>query len=306
MKRSLYMATLVLVGIVLTVATVHARQQRVDLELHDVAENLYMLSNASPEGMGGGGNTAIFVTSSGVVLVDTKINGYGQDILAEVAGITDRPVTTIINTHNHYDHSGGNVEFPDTVDFVVHENARAQMARASCEPVTNCDAFKGENAKYLPETTYADQLTLFSGSDQIDLYHFGRGHTDGDTFVVFRGVRTVHTGDMFARKGLPFIDAVNGNGSATEFGSTLQKAVDGISGVDTVIPGHATAVHTWSDFVDSSGFYNDIVTKAQQANAAGQSVEDFVRSYQRPSEYSDFEVEEGRLTSVAGYVFEGR
>ena len=107
MKRSLYMATLVLVGIVLTVATDHARQQRVDLELHDVAENLYMLSNASPEGMGGGGNTAIFVTSSGVVLVDTKINGYGQDILAEVAGITDRPVTTIINTHNHYDHSGG-------------------------------------------------------------------------------------------------------------------------------------------------------------------------------------------------------
>ena len=306
MKRSLYMATLVLVGIVLTVATDHARQQRVDLELHYVAENLYMLSNASPEGMGGGGNTAIFVTSSGVVLVDTKINGYGQDILAEVAGSTDRPVTTIINTHNHYDHSGGNVEFPDTVDFVVHENARAQMARASCEPVTNCDAFKGENAKYLPETTYADQLTLFSGSDQIDLYHFGRGHTDGDTFVVFRGVRTVHTGDMFARKGLPFIDAVNGNGSATEFGSTLQKAVDGISGVDTVIPGHATAVHTWSDFVDSSGFYNDIVTKAQQANAAGQSVEDFVRSYQRPCEYSDFEVEEGRLTSVAGYVFEGR
>ena len=306
MKRSLYMATLVLVGIVLTVATDHARQQRVDLELHDVAENLYMLSNASPEGMGGGGNTAIFVTSSGVVLVDTKINGYGQDILAEVAGITDRPVTTIINTHNHYDHSGGNVEFPDTVDFVVHENARAQMARASCEPVTNCDAFKGENAKYLPETTYADQLTLFSGSDQIDLYHFGRGHTDGDTFVVFRGVRTVHTGDMFARKGLPFIDAVNGNGSATEFGSTLQKAVDGISGVDTVIPGHATAVHTWSDFVDSSGFYTEIVTNAKKANASGQSVEDFVRYYQRPSEYSDFEVEEGRLTSVAGYVFEGR
>ena len=93
--------------------------------------------------MGGGGNTAIFVTGSGVVLVDTKINGYGQDILAEVRRITDQPVTTIINTHNHYDHSGGNVEFSDTVNFVVHENARAQMARANCEPVTNCDAFKG-------------------------------------------------------------------------------------------------------------------------------------------------------------------
>ena len=149
-------------------------------------------------------------------------------------------------------------------------------------------------------------MSLFSGSDQIDLYYFGRGHTDGDTFVVFRGVRAMHTGDMFARKGLPFIDAVNGNGSATEFGSTLQKAVEGISNIDTVIPGHATAVHTWSDFVDSSGFYNDVVTKAQQANAADQSVEEFVSSYRAPSEYSDFEVEEGRLTSITGYLFDGQ
>ncbi|MBM61564.1 MAG: hypothetical protein CL484_01300 [Acidobacteria bacterium] len=58
-------------------------------------------------------------------LVDTRILGYGQDILAVVDQITDKPVTTIINTHTHYDHSGGNVEFPDTVDFVVHENTVA-------------------------------------------------------------------------------------------------------------------------------------------------------------------------------------
>ena len=307
MRRSVCMATLALVGTLLTVSTHEARQQRAALELHDVAENLYMLSNASSvDGMGGGGNTAIFVTGSGVVLVDTKINGYGQDILSEVERITDQPVTTIINTHNHYDHSGGNVEFSDTVNFVVHENARAQMARANCEPVTNCDAFKGANEKYLPETTYSDQSSLFSGPDQIDLYHFGRGHTDGDTFVVFRALGAMHTGDMFARKGLPFIDAVNGNGSATDFGSTLQNAVEGIRNVEMVIPGHATAVHTWSDFVDSSGFYNDVVTKAQRAKAAGQSVEEFIRSYRAPSEYSDFEVEEGRLTSIAGYLFDGQ
>ena len=107
MRRSVCMATLAIVGTALAVAAQEARQQRAALELHDVAENLYMLSNASSvDGMGGGGNTAIFVTDSGVVLVDTKINGYGQDILAEVRRITNQPVTTIINTHNHYDHSG--------------------------------------------------------------------------------------------------------------------------------------------------------------------------------------------------------
>ena len=77
MRRSSCLATLAIVGTVLAVATQEARQERVALELHDVAANLYMLSNASSvDGMGGGGNTAIFVTDSGVVLVDTKINGY--------------------------------------------------------------------------------------------------------------------------------------------------------------------------------------------------------------------------------------
>ena len=136
--------------------------------------------------MRGGGNTGIFVGSSGVTLVDTKIFGYGQDIIRHVGEITDKPVTRIINTHTHYDHSGGNVEFSDTVDFVVHENTLAQMSRASCESVTNCDAFKGDNAKYLPKTTFADQMSLGSGADQIDVYYFGRGHTDGDTWIVYR------------------------------------------------------------------------------------------------------------------------
>ena len=113
------------------------------------------------------------------------------------------------------------------IEFVVHENTLAQMSRASCESVTNCDAFKGENAKYLPKTTFSDRTSLGSGPDQIDLYYFGRGHTDGDTFVVFRNARTVHTGDMFPGQGLPFLDVNYGNGSALEFGETLKKAVAG-------------------------------------------------------------------------------
>ena len=119
--------------------------------LHEVAHNLYMLANDPAEqGMRSGGNTAVFLTDSGVALVDTKIYGYGQDILAEIAKITPKPVTTIINTHTHYDHSGGNVEFSDSVNIVVHENTAAQMSRETCEPVTNCDAFKGRTRYTCP------------------------------------------------------------------------------------------------------------------------------------------------------------
>ena len=308
MRRCTSLGILMLAGFLLTAATYEARQaqERVDLEVQEVADNLYMLANAaSVEGMGGGGNTAIFVMADGVALVDTKIYGYGQDIIGHVAGITDKPITTVINTHTHFDHSGGNVELPDTVEFVVHENTRAQMARPTCQPVTNCDAFKGDNAQYLPRTTYSERLSLYSGPDQIDLYHFGRGHTDGDTFVVFKAARTMHTGDMFQRMALPFIDVANGNGSATEFGRTLRKAVAGVADVETVMPGHNPTPVAWADFVDFSGFFNDVVSKAQNGKAAGRTVDAVVAAYQVPAEYSDFAAPEGALRTTVQHVYDG-
>jgi len=316
MSRSICLGVLTIVGVFATMTTYEARQERASLAVQDVADNLYLLSNApSVSGMGGGGNTAIFVTDNGVTLVDTKIKGYGADILAAVREITDKPVTTIINTHTHWDHTGTNTEFPDTVNFVVHENTRAHMASQICDDgngfeggsIKNCNAFQGENAKYLPKTTYSDTHSLFSGADQIDLYYFGRGHTDGDTFVVFRAARTMHTGDMFQRLGgLPFIDVPNSNGSATEFGETLKKAVAGIPNIDTVIPGHNPTPVTWNDFVNFSGFYNDVVMKAQQGKAAGRSVDEVVGSYSVPSQYSDFTAAENSLRSTVQYVFDGQ
>ena len=315
MRRSICLGIMTVVAVLATMTTYEARQARASLMVHDVADNLYMLGNAaSVQGMGGGGNTAIFVTSGGVTLVDTKIKGYGQDILAAVRGITDKPVTTIINTHTHWDHTGTNTEFPDTVDFVVHENTRGHMASDACDDgrgfdggsIKNCNSFKGADARYLPATTYSDTLTLFSGADQIDLYHFGRGHTDGDTFVVFRAARAMHTGDMFQRKGLPFIDVPNSNGSATEFGETLEKAIAGISNVDAVIPGHNPVPVTWNDFVNFSGFYNDVVMKTQQGKAAGRSVDEIVASYSVPGRYSDFSAPEGSLRATVQYVFDGQ
>ncbi len=309
MKRIAGLGILTLTGIFSIVTANEARQddERSTLHVQEVATNLYMLGNEpGGEGMRGGGNTGIFVGSAGVTLVDTKIFGYGQDILAHVREITDKPITRIINTHTHYDHSGGNVEFSDAVDFVVHENTLAQMSRATCERVTNCEAFKGENAKYLPKTTFSDRTSIGSGADQIDLYYFGRGHTDGDTFVVFRNARTVQTGDMFARKGLPFLDVPNGNGSALEFGETLKKAVAGISGVDKVIPGHNDLPYVWNDLVNNSGFYNDIVAKAKAGQAASQSVDQVLDAYTVPSQFSDFVADPNRLRSVVQYIFDGK
>ena len=77
-----------------------------------LADNLYMIQ-------GQGGNTAVFIADNGVVLVDTKLANNGQAILDQVKTVTDKPITHIINTHTHGDHTGSNQFFPASVEIVV-------------------------------------------------------------------------------------------------------------------------------------------------------------------------------------------
>jgi glyoxylase-like metal-dependent hydrolase (beta-lactamase superfamily II) len=94
------------------------------LMVEKVRNNLFVLR-------GGGGNTAVFVTAGGVVLVDTKLPGWGQPLIQKVKTLTDKPVTTIVNTHAHFDHASGNVEFPATVEIVTHQNTKTYMEQAN-------------------------------------------------------------------------------------------------------------------------------------------------------------------------------
>lgn len=291
MNRAVLAVVLVVVG---TGCLAAAAQQQTKLppvrDIQKLRDNLYMISggDTNDRSTWTGGNSLVFVTAKGVVLVDTMLPGAGTSLLAKIRSVTDKPVMMVINTHTHFDHSGSNNELPATIEFVAHEGTRANMARATCEPVTNCGAFKGDNAKYLPKKTYKDRLTLFSGSDQIDLYHFGRGHTDGDSFVVFPAVHAMHAGDMFPRAQMPFIDTANSGGRAVEFSATLQGAISTIKNVDIVVGGHTPAAVTWNDFKTYTDFYKAFLTSAQDAIKKGTAVDDFVKGYTVPSQFTGF------------------
>jgi cyclase len=247
-------------------------------KLEKIKDNLYIISGSSPGDTFSGGNVAVFVTETGVVVVDTKLPGWGQVILDRIKTVTNKPVTTIINTHTHSDHSGSNEFFGTQVESVVQENTKANMQRM--------DAFKGEKAKFVPKRTFKDKLSLGKGKDQIDLYYFGRGHTDGDTFVVFTALRTMHAGDMFARKSTPFVDANNG-GSAVEFPKTLAKVIGGIKNVDTVITGHMAPV-TWNDLKEFAEFNQDFLTFAEGAAKTGKTADQAAAEYKIPEKYKDY------------------
>jgi cyclase len=251
-------------------------------KIEKVKDNLYVItgSNASDNDSFSGGNTAVFITDAGVVVVDTKLPGWGQTILDRIKTVTSKPVTTIINTHTHSDHTGSNEFFGAMVDSVVHENTKANMARM--------DEFKGDKARFLPKRTYKDKLTLGKGKDEVDLYYFGPGHTSGDSFVVFPALRTMHVGDMFAWKALPYIDTSSG-GSAIAHPQTILKAVAAIKNVDTVINGHIPT-STLNDLKEYAEFSQDFVNWARAENKAGKTVAQATGEYKLPAKFKDYVV----------------
>jgi len=277
-------------------------------EIQKVRDNLYFISggDTNDRPTWTGGNVAVFVTAQGVVLIDSMLPGNGATLLQRVKSVTDKPVIMLINTHTHFDHSGSNNELPASIEFVAHENTRANMARATCAPVTNCTAFKGDNAKYLPKKTFKDTLSLFSGKDQINLYYFGRGHTSGDTWVVFPAVRAMHTGDMFPRKHMPFIDVPDSGGSAVDFNTTLKRAAGTIKNVDTVIGGHTPTVVTWNDFKEYTDFYDEFFNAVQAGLKAGKSAADLVSGYKVPAKYKDFTADPARVKANVEAIAAGK
>jgi len=307
MNRSVVLGVLVALGAVSM--TIRAAQQPAGgqpaprvVEVEKLRDNLYLMK-------GGGGNSAVFITANGVVVVDTKNPGWGQPLLDKIKSVTDKPVTTIINTHTHGDHVSGNVEFPATVDVVTHENTKANMefmripSGITPAPGTPANIFKENGGRGMAKRTFKDKMTLGSGNDRIDLYYFGRGHTNGDAWVVFPALKIAHAGDIFSGKNIPLLDAVNG-GSGLEIGNTLAKAASGIGNVDGIITGHST-VMTPAELREYSDFNKEFAAAVQAAKKAGRTVDEVAGSWTIPAKYQGYAAPAAvRLKSNVQIVFD--
>jgi cyclase len=130
-------------------------------------------------------------------------------------------------------------------------------------------------------------MTIGKGADQIDLYYFGQGHTNGDAIVVFPALRTAHIGDLFAGKSLPLVDAANG-GSVLHYPATLNKAHAGIKNVDTLINGHSNTTTTWADLKQFADFNQDFLTWAQAELKAGKTPEQAAGEWKMPEKYQGY------------------
>ena len=219
MHRRLLLAAILLVA--LAGAYVHGQfgQAPARLDIVKVKDDLFVIHNEVVPG-----NSTALVTSEGVVLVDDKFEIDFNNILAQLKTVTNQPVKYVINTHHHGDHSGGNAKFQAmNVHVVANEKAWQNMADAR-QP--------GQ-----PTITFDDRAYMHVGGKRIELYYFGRAHTNGDTFVYFPEHRTLAAGDAFTfGDATPQLIDYAGGGSAKEWTKTLDGALQ--LDFDTVVPGH--------------------------------------------------------------------
>jgi cyclase len=195
-------------------------------EIRKVKDGLFVIPGY--DGAVTGGNVAVRVTNDGVIIVDDRLPPSSAQIAAKVRSVTPQPIRYVVSSHHHGDHTGGHPEFIKVAEIVAHRNNRANMVR-------------GTQAA-LPRVVFADQMSVFLGSVEVQALHLGRGHTDGDAVTYFPDLRTVHTGDLVVwgkrtdgTQLTPFVDRRNG-GSLNEWVGTIEKllAID----FDAAIPGH--------------------------------------------------------------------
>ena len=250
------LATLILVSVtVLNFATAQQRPtltpeqlERVRIQPVPGKNGLYIIPGF--DGNLSGGNVAVRVTGDGVILVDNKFSYSYSDITRQVASVTPEPIRYVLNTHHHGDHAGSNADFMPAAQVIAHENARANMLR--------------NDQAGAPSIVFGQRTGVFLGDAEVQIHHFGRGHTSGDSVIFFPDLSTVHTGDLFVwgerldgSTLAPFIDYANG-GSAAEWTATL----DGLLALDfdTVIPGHGPIL-TRTDVRIFRGKFNQLVTR---------------------------------------------
>jgi glyoxylase-like metal-dependent hydrolase (beta-lactamase superfamily II) len=236
-------------------------EQEARLQIRGVKDGLYVIPGF--DGGQSGGNVAVRVTDDGVIIVDNKFP-YSFDFITEqVRKITDQPIKYVLDTHHHDDHSGSNADFLPTAEVIAHKNARANIVR--------------NNQPGPPRVIFADETAVFLGSAEVQMFHFGRGHTNGDAVAYFPDLRTVHTGDLivFGQRLdgstlSPFWDFGNG-GSVLEWPATLTGllALD----FDTVIPGHGPLL-TKDDVRIFRGKMEIVIDRVRTEIAAGATRDD--------------------------------
>ena len=268
-RRLLVGIAFALAAVFVVVFTPRAQQNvdwdAVEISTHHVAGTVHYLA-------GRGGNIGLSIGDDGVVMIDDQFAPLTDRIVEAIGGISNGNIRFLINTHVHGDHTGGNENLGRMgVDIVAQERVRVRLAERL-------------PAVALPVLTYNDPVTIHLNGEDVRLIPVPPAHTDGDTFIHFRGSDVLHLGDVFRTVAFPVIDRNNGG--------TLDGTIEalgiaaGIAGPETsIVPGHGV-VSSREDVIEFRDMIIDVGAKVAGLVADGATYDE-VSAAGPTAEYED-------------------
>ncbi|QJR09426.1 hypothetical protein DSM104443_00470 [Usitatibacter rugosus] len=221
------------IAIALLAALPVAAQQdfsKIEIKTQKLNASTYMLTGA-------GGNIGVCVGDDAVFVVDDQYAPMAPKIQAAIAALSPKPVTFILNTHWHGDHTGGNETFGKSGAIIVaHENVRRRMSSEQFIALFNSKVPASPKAA-LPVVTFTSDIAFELNGETIRGVHVARAHTDGDTIVHFVKGDVVHMGDTFFNGMYPFIDGSSG-GTPEGIVAAADKVLAMVTDKTQIIPGH--------------------------------------------------------------------
>lgn len=203
---------------------------KVQIETIPVAKGVYML-------VGSGGNIGLSVGQDGAFLIDDQYAPLTDKILKAISAVTDKSVRFLVNTHWHFDHTGGNENIGKGGTIIIaHDNVRKRLAKGQFMKAFNVN-IPPSPPKALPVITFADSVTFHWNNETLEVLHPQPAHTDGDAVIYFKSANVVHVGDLFFNGIYPFIDAGSG-GSLEGVIAGVDEVLGRIDDNTKVIPGH--------------------------------------------------------------------
>ena len=188
-------------------------------------------------------NVGLILSEDAALVVDSRAtHGQAEELRDDIAALTSLPVTHLVNTHHHWDHTFGNAAFP--CEILGHERCRSTLierGEAMRQMLLNAEWMPAEAKPSFetvvitpPEITFETSLVLTLGERPITLTHLGRGHTDNDIIIEVDDV--LFAGDLVEEGAPPQF----GDAFPTEWLDTLDRLIDRSPG--TIVPGHGDIV----------------------------------------------------------------